>query len=464
MQRIALLFILCLSSFAQQTQFSVSGGGSGSGGGIAAFCAATMSSNVLTCTVSPALTAYSAGTTIEFTSSANNTGSVQINVSALGNKNLYYAGSAMSSGSLPSGTFVYQAVYDGTQFQCLNCGNGYTYSYFRAVSQNTVGGTNFSQSGANNYNLSNSVQGSNSGLLSSTSSAWTYGTFPLPHNSSTATAQVYDFMVPLPPSWVSSAGLSFQLFWQSPVGTAWSGAISVGIRGQAVCGGSALGSYSSPIYFSASTAGTAGVLTLTTLLTGTTSDVLSGASANCMFFGQLFRDATHTGDTLNDTAASPTTDAQGVMLVVGTPGGQGGAPGAQGPSGASGSTTRALSWTFAGAAVSAGQISGGMTLPSASCTISGWDIDTKTSAGVAVSDTATIKVLDIASGTTSPGTGNSINTSGVSISTGSHVHSTTLSDFTSTTPSQWDVIAFDLYATGGVAGQVTFTLSLTGCQ
>jgi hypothetical protein len=97
---------------------------------------------------------------------------------------------------------------------------------------------------------------------------------------------------------------------------------------------------------------------------------------------------------------------------------------------------------------------GGFTIPVA-CTISSWDID------VSPNDTATIKTYKVASGTTHPTSSNSISTSGVSISTGGHVHSTTLTDFTTTSAAAYDVFAFVLTSVGGTATQVTFTL---GCN
>lgn len=144
-----------------------------------------------------------------------------------------------------------------------------------------------------------------------------------------------------------------------------------------------------------------------------------------------------------------------------------GAQGPTGPTGATGSTgpagpsQRAWSFVFSngGSALTSGQLSGTFTSP-ISCTLNFWDIDTQVN-NAPGADTATVKTYKIASGTTSPGVGNSISTSGVSISTGSHVHSTTMTDFTTQAVSQYDVLAFDLSAVGGTATQVTFTL---GCQ
>src|SRR6185437_10542030 len=103
-----------------------------------------------------------------------------------------------------------------------------------------------------------------------------------------------------------------------------------------------------------------------------------------------------------------------------------------------------------GSALSTG-VMGYLTVPFA-CTISGWSI--QVDAG-----TATIKFLKVAAGTAIPTLGsNSINTSGVSISTGTVIQSTTLTDFTTTAVTANDIVAADLITTSGVgyiAGQLT---------
>jgi hypothetical protein len=94
---------------------------------------------------------------------------------------------------------------------------------------------------------------------------------------------------------------------------------------------------------------------------------------------------------------------------------------------------------------------GAFTVPAA-CTITSWDID------VSPSDTATVKTYKVATGTTHPTSTNSISTSGVSISSGGHLHSTTLTDFTTTSAAAYDIFAFALTAVGGTATQLTFSL------
>jgi hypothetical protein len=74
-----------------------------------------------------------------------------------------------------------------------------------------------------------------------------------------------------------------------------------------------------------------------------------------------------------------------------------------------------------------------------SCTISAWNLTVN-------GGTATVKVWKKASGTAVPTVSDSINTSGVSISTGTAVHSTTVTDFTSTAVSANDMVIVNLTA------------------
>jgi hypothetical protein len=74
--------------------------------------------------------------------------------------------------------------------------------------------------------------------------------------------------------------------------------------------------------------------------------------------------------------------------------------------------------------------------------------------------TLTFKMWKIAAGTAKPTVANVINTSGISISSGTNIRSTTLSDFTSTTVTARDIGAITLTAVSG-ATQATITLE---CQ
>ena len=101
-----------------------------------------------------------------------------------------------------------------------------------------------------------------------------------------------------------------------------------------------------------------------------------------------------------------------------------------------------------GAGLTAGQVLYGVA--SGSCTIKSWSIQ-------ADNGTATVKVWKIAAGSSNPTVSNSINTSGVSLSSGNFVSSTTLTDFTATTVTAGDLLGFDLFAVTS-ATQVVFTL------
>jgi len=71
------------------------------------------------------------------------------------------------------------------------------------------------------------------------------------------------------------------------------------------------------------------------------------------------------------------------------------------------------------------------------CTINAYDLSID-------AGTITVKFWKVATGTAIPTSGNSINTSGVSISSGTHIHSTTLSDFTTTSVAAFDIMALNV--------------------
>jgi hypothetical protein len=87
------------------------------------------------------------------------------------------------------------------------------------------------------------------------------------------------------------------------------------------------------------------------------------------------------------------------------------------------------------------------------CTIIGWNI-------LADAGTATVKFWKIATGTAIPTVANSINTSGVALSTGTAIHSSTLTDFTTTAVSANDIGAVTLTAVSGAA----FVYATFTCQ
>lgn len=102
------------------------------------------------------------------------------------------------------------------------------------------------------------------------------------------------------------------------------------------------------------------------------------------------------------------------------------------------------SFTNSGAAIAATVYSLPQRVPAA-CTIGAWSI------GIPKADTgtATVKFVRVAAGTASPGSGNEINTSGVSLSSGTFVYSTTVTDFTDTTLDAGDIVAVALTTVGG---------------
>jgi hypothetical protein len=104
-----------------------------------------------------------------------------------------------------------------------------------------------------------------------------------------------------------------------------------------------------------------------------------------------------------------------------------------------------------GSALSTGKIKGFVVVPFGA-TITGWSI-------TADAGTATVKCWKIATGTAKPTIADVINTSGVSLGSGTHVRSSTVSDFTTTTIAAGDILAFDLTAVA-TATELTFNLEL----
>lgn len=117
---------------------------------------------------------------------------------------------------------------------------------------------------------------------------------------------------------------------------------------------------------------------------------------------------------------------------------------------------RSLGWGFGdlatGSALTTSEV-GYITVPFA-CTITGWHI-------MADAGTVTIKTARVNGGTALPTVGsNSISTSGVSLSTGTKIDSTTVTDFTSTAIAVNDTLGFFI-TTVATAKQITFQLD---CQ
>lgn len=105
-----------------------------------------------------------------------------------------------------------------------------------------------------------------------------------------------------------------------------------------------------------------------------------------------------------------------------------------------------------GSAVTTGKVKGFTTVRQAG-TITAWNIAVDTG-------TCTVKVWKVATGTAVPTISNVINTSGVSISSGTYVRSTTTSDFTTTSVAANDILAYDITAVSG-ATEITFGLEIT---
>lgn len=105
-----------------------------------------------------------------------------------------------------------------------------------------------------------------------------------------------------------------------------------------------------------------------------------------------------------------------------------------------------------GSAITTGKTKGFVTCPVAG-TITGWSIGVD-------AGTATVKVWKKATGTAVPTVSDNINTSGVSLSSGTYVHSTTVSDFTSTAVAAGDIFAFNLSSVA-TAKELTFQLEIT---
>jgi hypothetical protein len=112
-------------------------------------------------------------------------------------------------------------------------------------------------------------------------------------------------------------------------------------------------------------------------------------------------------------------------------------------------TARSVGFTSVGPRL--GKQKGYYTCPAAGA-IDGWSF--AVDAG-----TATVKVWKVAAGTASPTSADSISTSGVSISSGTAIQSTTLTDFTTTVVNADDIFAFELTAFSG-CNEITFQLEI----
>lgn len=170
---------------------------------------------------------------------------------------------------------------------------------FRTVSQNTIAGSNFSLP-QNNPPTAISVEGANAGDVTAVSSSWSYGTLAFAENSTANTSNSVQGAFPLPSDWSGSTnGMVVVVRWRA---ASTSGNVLWQIQSQCVAAGGVPGNFGSPQAFTASAA--AGVTLQWTLATKTftTSDLLSGCTADNLFMFRLFRDATNAADTMTGAA------------------------------------------------------------------------------------------------------------------------------------------------------------------
>lgn len=76
------------------------------------------SANAQTATLSPALTQYTTGQRVIFKAGFTNTSTATLNPNGLGAKNIFAANAALTGGEIVTNQ-IYEAVYDGTQFQLV---------------------------------------------------------------------------------------------------------------------------------------------------------------------------------------------------------------------------------------------------------------------------------------------------------------------------------------------------------
>ena len=107
-----------------------------------------------------------------------------------------------------------------------------------------------------------------------------------------------------------------------------------------------------------------------------------------------------------------------------------------------------------GVSLTTSNTSGVLVVPFA-CTIQGWSL----ALGPGDSGTCTVKFWKIAAGTAIPTSANSINTSGVSLSTGTAVESATVSDFTTLSIAAGDLIIMAITAISGTIDNITGMLA-----
>lgn len=87
--------------------------------GALTYAGTSSGTNTITCSLSPAITAYATGMVIRFKAGGANTGAATVNVNSVGAKDIKKdVSTALASGDIASGQMVTLA-YDGTNFQLI---------------------------------------------------------------------------------------------------------------------------------------------------------------------------------------------------------------------------------------------------------------------------------------------------------------------------------------------------------
>ena len=76
-----------------------------------------------TLTLAPAATAYATGMAVKFLAGFTNTAACTMNINAIGAKNMFFNGAALTGGEIVAGE-MYEISYDGTQFHLLSPRDG----------------------------------------------------------------------------------------------------------------------------------------------------------------------------------------------------------------------------------------------------------------------------------------------------------------------------------------------------
>lgn len=87
--------------------------------GALVYAGTSSGTNTITCSLTPAITAYATGMVIRFKAGGTNTGAATINVNSVGAKSIKKnVSSALVAGDITTGG-MYEVAYDGTNFQLI---------------------------------------------------------------------------------------------------------------------------------------------------------------------------------------------------------------------------------------------------------------------------------------------------------------------------------------------------------